>query len=518
MSSSDVDSPETVNIRAHVGDSRYQENILDFALIKRGLLNPTLLRTFLSNYFVRHHHYLPLVPYFRAALTDELLSEFVVQELYLLTAMVIVASRYVNQLVNDRCWKYMQQLISDLVFGTDPSVGTIESLLLLSEKIPRMPGVNTKCLHYHEERMSWTLIGFAIRLSYYLGINQKTLISLSDCMDDATHRQRLAWTYCYMHDRQESIRLGKAFWSRGSGLCFQNPDIGASMLESSLNFSTLSISNGNTDDYSSHVQAQIELMQILTNIHDTLHPSRDRTIALVYVGEYYRILDDYTRSFTAFKLAWQQNSWHTFPLNETVSIAFHYAKLYAYGIALQSHLRRKTTKHKEALDFPPNERTSLGNIVFPRGLIGSPDAKFILESEKAAVDLLTICIAKLHTGGALAYLPSPYYGYISYAVVILIKIVFTGAVVANEQQNVMSLVRRAIAAFVELAGTADKQHPLLRRIDQLYTLVKELWNAEGGATVGNNSNNTANTPKRPRAESGFSGTLDDTDHLNADTV
>ncbi|KAK9446870.1 uncharacterized protein V1518DRAFT_435512 [Limtongia smithiae] len=470
--------------RRSVSMSRYQEQILEFIPIKRGLLNPIQLRTFLSIYFSRHYHYLLLVPYFRAPLNDKLLSDFCRREPHLLTAMVIVASRYENQEVHDQCWNYMQTLITELAFGTHPTVGAIESLILLSENIPRLPAVDTKRLHYHEERMAWTLIGLAVRLSYYLGLDQKTLLSLTDVIDEETHRERLVWIYCYMHDRQESIRLGQAFWSRAPGLCFQIPDSGTSiMLDSSVNFPTLSMTNGNLEDYASHVQAQIELTQMLTNIHDTLYTSRDKTLAFVWVGEYYRILDEYTRSFNAFRLTWQQKSWDTFSLNETLWITFHYTKLYAYGFAFKSHLQRRIAKYKEALNGTPSKRLSLRNIIFPRGLVGSPDAKFILESEQAAIGLLEICINSLHAGGALAYLPARFYWYITYAVVFLIKLVFTGAMVPKDQQSVMSLVRQAIAAFVELARTTDKQHPLVRRTNQLYTLLRKLWNAESSGTA-----------------------------------
>ncbi|KAK9459234.1 uncharacterized protein V1516DRAFT_679389, partial [Lipomyces oligophaga] len=497
--------------------SSFQDRISEFSLVKLGLLNPTQLRTFLSIYFSRHHHYFPIIPFSSAPLTDELVSEFCVHEPYLLTAMVIVSARYENRAIHDRCWKYMQNLISGLMFGTTPTVGAIESLLLLSENIPHMPGINTIRVHYHEECMAWTLIGLAIRLSYFLGLDQKTLIRPTDVMDDETHRERLVWTYCYLHDRQESIRLGKAFWSRGPGLCFQNPDVGVSIvLDSAMNFPTLSTKNGNPEDYASHVQAQIELTQILTNIHDTLYLSRDRTIALVWVGEYYRILDEYTRTFTAFRLTWQQKSWHTFPLNETMWITFHYAKLYAYGFAFQSHLRRKLTRYKEDPNAPPIN-TSLGIIVFPRGLTGSPDAKFILESEKAAVELLTICIDKLHNGGALAYLPSRFYDYISYAVVFLIKVVFTGAVIPKDQQNVMSLVRRTISTFVELSLITDKQHPLVRRINQLYTLINKLWSAEGGPISSISAmTTTVNTPKNHKSHNQNVGERQ-ADYSNNDT-
>ncbi|KAK9234098.1 hypothetical protein V1525DRAFT_435945 [Lipomyces kononenkoae] len=492
------------------GPRRHQEKISDFQPIKRGYINATQLRTFVSIFFSRHHHYLPLVPAYKAPLTDELLSDFVVQEPFLLTAMVIIASRYENHVVHDQCWKYMQQLISELVFAIEPTVGAIESLLLLSENIPRQPNVDIHKLTYHEERMAWNLIGLAIRLSYYLGFDQKTLINLTDTLDAKTHRERLVWTYCYMHDRQASIRLGKAFWSRGPGLCFQNPDVGASITrDSALNFPSMALSNGNREDFSSHVQAHVELTQILTNIHDSLYPSRDRTIALVFVGEYYRILDEYTRSLAAFNLAWQSKSWETFPLNETVWLTYHYARLYAYGFAFQGHLLRKTTKYREALSMAPQDRPTLANIVFPRGLGGSPDSKFIIESKKAATDLLNLCIDKLHAGGALAYLPSRYYGYISYAVVFLVKIVFTGALVPNDQRNILTLVKQTISCFVELAGTVDKAHPLVRRIGQLRALVRALWNTEGttltAATTPSASSLTSRVNVAPAPETLYGG-------------
>ncbi|KAK9472025.1 uncharacterized protein V1510DRAFT_435862 [Dipodascopsis tothii] len=459
---------------------RHQERISEFAPVRLGYLNPTQLRTLVMIFFSRHHNYLPLIQSSRMPLNDELLSEFAAAEPFLLTAIVVVASRYENDSIHDSCWLHMQQQIADLMFGTEPTVGAVESLLLLSENIPRLAAVETHKLSSHEERVAWNLIGMAVRLSYYLGLDQKTLLTTAEPMDLETHRQRLAWTYCYMHDRQASIRLGKAFWSRGPGLCFQNPNVGASVVhDSAVNFPSLARSAANREDLSSHVQAQIELTQMLTNIHDTLYPSRDRTIALVPVGEYYRILDEYTRAFSAFQLAWQAHSWESFPLNETVWLTFHYAKLYAYGFAFQSHLRRMTKTYKDTLTVPAHERPSLANVVFPRGLIGSPDAKFIIEAKVAATEILRLCIDKLHPGGALAYMPARYYGYISYAVVFLIKIVFTGAVIARDQQTILALVKRIIGALMDLAGAVDRQHPLVRRTGQLKVLVRTLWTVEG---------------------------------------
>ncbi|KAK9454605.1 hypothetical protein V1511DRAFT_460539 [Dipodascopsis uninucleata] len=464
------------------------EKIAAFPLIKKGYINPTQLRTYVSIYFTRHNHYLPLMPLAHIPKNDEMLSDFAEREPFLLIAMIIVASRFENCAVHEACWKYMQTIISDLMFGTEPTVGAVEALMLLSENIPRFPHVEQSQIHYYEERTMWNLIGLAIRISYYLGLDQKGLGTLDSSSHYNRHRERLVWTHCYILDRQASIRVGKAFWSRGPSLCFQNPSRGAS----ALNFPTLVPKNIGDEDYASFMQAQIELTQILTNIHDTLYPSRDRTLQLVQGGEYPRILDEYSLTFASHKMAWQQVTWKTFPLNEIVWLSYHYACLYAYGFSFQSHLRRCTAKYKEMQQMPSEDRMSLAEIVFPRGMAGSPDARYIIEFKKAAMDLLTICVDQLHAGGALAYLPARFYGYISYAIMCLIKVVFTGAVLPNEQNVILSLINRVTTAIFSLEASVDNQNPLLRRISQLKFLIKTLWNAEGGIITSQRQLDTTN--------------------------
>ncbi len=52
----------------------------------------------------------------------------------------------------------------------------------------------------------------------------------------------------------------------------------------------------------------VDLTQTMTNAHDILYPSKDRTIALVRVGEYYKYLDAFTRSSFSFRLMCHANS------------------------------------------------------------------------------------------------------------------------------------------------------------------------------------------------------------------
>jgi len=58
-------------------------------------------------------------------------------------------------------------------------------------------------------------VGTAIRLGYLLGIDRTGFRNENESQSAELNRKRLAWAACYMSDRQISVRLGKAFWSRG---------------------------------------------------------------------------------------------------------------------------------------------------------------------------------------------------------------------------------------------------------------------------------------------------------------
>lgn len=390
------------------------ETINNFLLVKLGLINPTQLRTYVSVFISRHNYYLPIIPTYRLPSNDHSLGQFVKEEPFLLMVMVLIVTRYEKDSTHVSCWKFVRCHLSGITYGGLPTVGVVEGLLLLSEHLPRLPNVADDILHRVEAFMSWNLIGLAVRFSYFLGLDQKTLLRPNQVLDEHASRERLAWTYCYVFDRQVSISLGKAFWSRGPGLCFQlqqqsNMDI---ILEAHNYFPTLaselpkvpvhdersncSIDEQNTGvsvgDNSSLVLAYVELTQILTNIHDTLYPSRDQTIALVHVGEYYRMLDEFTRTFSSFRITWkEQHCWKDFPLSETIWATFYYTKLYAYSFAFQAHVQRAIAKSKlRAREVDTNK--ALGSLIFPRGLTGCADAKFILEAIYSASELLKLCV------------------------------------------------------------------------------------------------------------------------------
>lgn len=106
----------------------------------------------------------------------------------------------------------------------------------------------------------------------------------------------------------------------------------------------------------------------------------------------------------------------------TLILPQHYLRLYIYAFAFQAHVQRATDASEETDIAVPS------STMFPRGPMGSPDAKFILEAIDAAADLLRICTDRLHPQGVLQFLPWRYFLYFAYAGVFLLKAVFIKAV------------------------------------------------------------------------------------------
>jgi len=71
------------------------------------------------------------------------------------------------------------------------------------------------------------------------------------------------------------------------------------------------------------------------------------------------------------------------------------------------------------------QRTSLS--LFPRGAAHSPDARYIFQSCDSARALLEICVNRLSPGGALRYLPWRFVLWFTYAAVLLLKALYSGA-------------------------------------------------------------------------------------------
>lgn len=440
-----------------------------FCLVEKGILSPVTLKTLVSTFFTRHHLYMPIMPAHKILRSDSELCAFAESEPILVVTFVIIASRFENEKVHSATWGFMSEVIRELVLGIrKPTLGTIESFLMLSENVPKCEEIKDKDLFEFEERFSWNLVGQAVRMSYYLGLDQRTLLESDETMSEEARRMRFVWTCCYFEECQTSIRFGRAMWSRGPTLCFPTP-YDSHSTSSFHNLRTLIPSASSPEDLSSYMQALIDSTNLMSNIHDLLYPSRDRTISLVHLGDYHKILNEFTMGFASFKMTWEKKYWEIVSLNETVWVSFNYAKLYAYGFAFEAHMKRRADSG-EKLE---------GQRIFPMSMMANPDAKFIIEAKIAAVNILSSCADNLRTYGAMAYLPARYYGYFSHSAVFLIKIIFTGAVNFEEQKEILDLIGRVITCFCDEFKGLDRYHPLIRCAQQLRILLQTLWPMKG---------------------------------------
>ncbi|KAK6909061.1 hypothetical protein I203_103072 [Kwoniella mangroviensis CBS 8507] len=348
--------------------------------------------------------------------------------------------------------------------GAPPTIGLVESLLLLAENLPRSPPLVTPIElnptgareepHGDENRQGWQLIGLAVRSAYELGLDKMALRILSDSERTLEiERARVAWTY-----RHVSIRLGKGFWARGAAVCFQGFSSSAQS-GPSAGFGNFPFLRGIPDDqehpqedYGNLIQAYLELTQLMSNAHDTLYPNAARTRSLVIHGEYFKYLDE------------------------------------------QAHVERATIRAEE--EYRTKTTTSLKLSLFPRGAAQSPDARYIFHMCDAAREILTICVDKLHPGGALPYLPTRHVLWFTYAAIVLLKALYSGAMLRGDHQKTFNLIDKLCHCLSQTS--VDPNYPAVRYGRQLESLRKKL-------AVLSDANTTPNTLPDSRVNHDWDG-------------
>lgn len=141
-----------------------------------------------------------------------------------------------------------------------------------------------------------------------------------------------------------SLRLGKAFWSRGPNVCFQGfsasgqtgPAAGPGNFPL---FREIGPSPGSElvqDDLASLVQTYLELTQLMSNAHDVLYPNAARTRSLVIEAEYFKYIDELVLSLDGFKILWRDKKWKVFPLTDAMWAMFYYTQLYICAFSFVS--------------------------------------------------------------------------------------------------------------------------------------------------------------------------------------
>jgi hypothetical protein len=234
--------------------------IAGYRIVREGYLDVGVIRMLVRRFSEHYHPYLPLVPrkYFDPAELDNFASK----DKHLLTAVLTIASKDLTEQPNVHmcCSRYMHDLISGIAAGADCEVEAVEALLLLAEWEPQ--GLRNRIEEVgrgEEDRAAWMHVGIALRTGYFLGLERTSFRSESAEEAKVDSRKRFAWANCYISDRLISVRVGKAFWSRGPG-----PMTGLSPTD----FPSLAPQSPDDEDYGKIFQATLELTQLYSNVSD----------------------------------------------------------------------------------------------------------------------------------------------------------------------------------------------------------------------------------------------------------
>ena len=92
-------------------------------------------------------------------------------EVHLSIVFILIASRIDQASVRHaqihyQTWAYLKEIIANLLFGEEASIGAVEALLLLSEYQPGVlagPGNHSKDFT-EGNRTAWMLVGLAVRI------------------------------------------------------------------------------------------------------------------------------------------------------------------------------------------------------------------------------------------------------------------------------------------------------------------------------------------------------------------
>ncbi|KAF4963493.1 hypothetical protein FSARC_8502 [Fusarium sarcochroum] len=466
-------TPSTVSMQTSRLGRLQQESVSeatvnDYALVKDGTLDPILLVRLLKHYAENYHYFFPIVP--TNVLKPDYMVETIKTEAFLLTAILIVASKDRPDLAETHksIWEHMRGLILNVVLGMASvrKVGTVEGLLIMGEWTLH----NRSQIDDGDEAAAWSIVGLAVRLAYLLRLEDRGFKG-DDVELDSVHRERLAWTFTYLSDRQISIRMGQAFWCRG-------PALSARFI--ARDFPGLQPTRSHDEDFASFIQAQVELTTLFGNAHDILFASRSRTAELMMRGDYTKYVDDTTKAMYSWQHAWTclAVSPH---LKNCLILMQEYLRLYVNAFAFQAVIYRASVNSNTSSD-PSNGSRSRASKIFPDSAMASPDARHIYEAADAAEALIRIVTDDIDPEKHLRYMPARFYLYEIHSSVFLYKAHACGAISSGKHVHVASLMGRFISVLK--AAAVDENH-----IAASYArLLDRLWFRRAPSSSMNNEN------------------------------
>ncbi|KAJ5627682.1 Transcription factorfungi [Penicillium lividum] len=434
-----------------------------YRLVQSRALDPTTVWQLVTRYADNFHPYLPLVP--RKYFERSALDEFAANEKYLLTAIVTIASKDLLERpeIHECCSKYMLELISGISAGADCDVDAIEALLLLAEWEPH--GLRSRIERVgrgEEDRAAWMHVGLALRSGYFIGLD-RTSFRGDPCGDQVTEaRRRLAWASCYVSDRLISVRIGRAFWSRGPG-----PMTGLV----SQDFPSLQPANEGDEDYSKIFQAMLDLTQLYGNVHEVLYSGMRTSNQMMLMGDYVKYVDDFRLAILRWKSLWGPLDCSP-AMRATLQLSYEYLRLYTTAFAFQAAISQSLASTKtDAASHRDQLRSTFKNVA------SMQDSRFIYESVDAAKAYLTILVDSVDPERHLHFMPLRFYLYGIYSAVFLYKARSFGMMLPSEEAKVQGLVARTTEVLKQASAGPDDIGSRYSRLLEL------LWKAKPSTMV-----------------------------------
>jgi hypothetical protein len=371
----------------------WNHDSLDYDLVRSGALSSAKVSHLIDRYRQLYHPYFSIAP--PSTLDSTNLVKTAKNEPHLLTAMLVIASKDLLEepQIFTACSEHMQSLVSVLAAGGPGGVEAVESLLLLAEWTPYTSRSRAGNVGRGEEdREAWMHVGTALRIGYYLGLDKYSFPVAGDIQDPQWKRKRLVWTCCYISDRQISIRIGRAFWSRGPGpgLAIRKEDF------------PYQPQNPGDEDFPRLFQATLELTLLFSNVHDVLYSSPGNSLRNNLMGgTYIKYVDDFRSAYYGWNAVygtmtcrfelpstdvhvcvWLTSDYLGSPnLKAMLLMSYDYLRLYTNAFAFHATIRR-------ALPEGENGKPSFSRVFYNNvGAVG--DARFIYEGLDAAKSLLT---------------------------------------------------------------------------------------------------------------------------------
>ena len=213
---------------------------------------------------------------------------------------------------------------------------------------------------------------------------------------------------CYISDRSLSARIGRAFWSRGP-VALTAVRNGRRTFD---DFPALQPQSQEETDYASILQANLDLVQLFSNVHDVLYSGMGNSMRLMLAGNYVKYVDDFRSAIVGWKSTWltltcdypefRAKKWWLTSLigppniKAALQMSYEYLRLYTNAYAFQATVTRAVAARGQPgmKDEPPHN-----------GVPSLPDARFIYESVDAAKSLISIINCYVDAENCLRFMP-----------------------------------------------------------------------------------------------------------------